>query len=129
LIVGERDVQLPVWPLFRQDGTAVPLVGRVYESVDLAPIPGFSGTPAKLLVALDARGAFMDVQVLSQHEPAHGVRHALVDAREYAMAGHDPAGARWTLDIADPIAEGRLVARPSADGRWGATPGPALATA
>ena len=69
LIVGERDAQLPVWPLFRQDGTAVPLVGYVYESVDLAPIPGFSGTPPNLLVALDAKGAFMDVQVLSQHEP------------------------------------------------------------
>ena len=69
LIVGERDAELPVWPLFRQDGTAVPLVGYVYESVDLAPIPGFSGTPPNLLVALDARGAFMDVQVLSQHEP------------------------------------------------------------
>jgi transcriptional regulator of nitric oxide reductase len=69
LIVGERDAQLPVWPLFRQDGTAVPLVGYVYESADLAPIPGFSGTPPNLLVALDAKGAFMDVQVLSQHEP------------------------------------------------------------
>lgn len=69
LIVGERDAELPVWPLFRQDGTAVPLVGYVYESVDLAPIPGFSGTPPNLLVALDAKGTFMGVQVLSQHEP------------------------------------------------------------
>jgi len=69
LIVGERDAELAVWPLFRQDGTAVPLVGYVYESVDLAPIPGFSGTPPDLLVALDAKGVFMDVQVLSQHEP------------------------------------------------------------
>ena len=69
LIVGERDIELPVWPLFRQDGTAVPLVGYVYESADLAPIPGFAGTPPDLLVALDAKGAFMDVQVLSQHEP------------------------------------------------------------
>jgi transcriptional regulator of nitric oxide reductase len=69
LIVGERDAQLPTWPLFRQDGTATPLVGYVFESIDLAPIPGFSGTPPNLLVALDAKGAFMDVQVLSQHEP------------------------------------------------------------
>jgi transcriptional regulator of nitric oxide reductase len=69
LIVGERDATLPVWPLFRQDGTAVPLVGYVFESIDLAPIPGFSGTPPDLLVALDAKGAFMDVQVLTQHEP------------------------------------------------------------
>jgi transcriptional regulator of nitric oxide reductase len=69
LIVGERDAQLPTWPLFRQDGTATPLVGYVFESIDLAPIPGFSGTPPNLLIALDAKGVFMDVQVLSQHEP------------------------------------------------------------
>ena len=69
LIVGERDAQLPVWPLFRQDGTVTPLVGYVFESVDLAPIPGFSGTPPNLLVVLDAKGQFIGVQVLSQHEP------------------------------------------------------------
>jgi thiamine biosynthesis lipoprotein len=54
---------------------------------------------------------------------AHGVRHALVDAGEYAMAGRDPAGGRWTLGIADPHAEGRLVARLFADGRCVATSG------
>jgi transcriptional regulator of nitric oxide reductase len=69
LIVGERDAQLPVWPLFRQDGTATPLVGYAFESADLAPIPGFSGTPVNLLVMLDAKGVFADVRVLSQHEP------------------------------------------------------------
>jgi NosR/NirI family nitrous oxide reductase transcriptional regulator len=69
LIVGERDAQLPVWPLLRQDGTATPLVGYAFESIDLAPIPGFSGTPVDLLVLLDAKGTFADVQVLSQHEP------------------------------------------------------------
>ena len=52
---------------------------------------------------------------------AHGVRHALVDAGEYAMAGQDPAGARWTLGIADPQVHGRLVARLFADGRCVAT--------
>jgi transcriptional regulator of nitric oxide reductase len=69
LTVGERDAQLPVWPIFKQDATATRLVGYVFESVDLAPIPGFSGTPFNLLVALDAKGMFLDVRVLSQHEP------------------------------------------------------------
>lgn len=54
---------------------------------------------------------------------AHGVRHALVDAGEYAMAGHDPAGTRWTLGIADPHDARRLVARLFADGRCVATSG------
>lgn len=69
LIVGERDATLPVWPIFKQDATATVLVGYVFESIDLAPIPGFSGTPLNLLVALDAKGGFLDVRVLSQHEP------------------------------------------------------------
>jgi transcriptional regulator of nitric oxide reductase len=69
IIVGDKDAELPVWPIFKQDATATPLVGYVFESIDLAPIPGFSGTPFNLLVALDAKGEFMDVQVLSQHEP------------------------------------------------------------
>jgi transcriptional regulator of nitric oxide reductase len=69
LMLGERDAALPVWPIFKQDATATVLVAYVFESVDLAPVPGFSGTPLNLLVALDAQGSFMDVRVLSHHEP------------------------------------------------------------
>jgi transcriptional regulator of nitric oxide reductase len=69
LIIGDKDTALPVWPIFKQELTSTPLIGYAFESVDLAPIPGFSGTPFNLLVALNANGDFMDVQVLSQHEP------------------------------------------------------------
>lgn len=69
LSVGEQDAQLPVWPIFKQDATATALVGYVFESIDFAPIPGFSGTPLNLLVALDPKGGFLDVGVLSHHEP------------------------------------------------------------
>jgi len=69
LKVGERDPALPVWPIFKQDATAEVLVGYVFESIDLAPIPGFSGTPLNLLIALDAKGNFFDMRVLSHHEP------------------------------------------------------------
>jgi len=69
IIVGDKDAELPIWPLFKQDATATPLIGYVFESIDLAPIPGFSGTPFNLLVALNANGEFMEVRVLSQHEP------------------------------------------------------------
>ncbi|MBS0340772.1 MAG: 4Fe-4S binding protein [Proteobacteria bacterium] len=69
LVVGERDAQLPVWPIFQQEATATVLAGYAFESIDLAPIPGFSGTPFNLLVALDPKGAFLAVRVLSQHEP------------------------------------------------------------
>ena len=69
LSVGERDGELPVWPLFRQQGTSGVLAGYVFESADLAPIPGFSGVPVNLLVAIDPAGKFIAVEVLSQHEP------------------------------------------------------------
>ena len=69
LIVGPRDAGLPVWPLFRQNATATELVGYVFESIDLAPIPGFSGVPLNLMVAIDPKGGFIGVEVLSHHEP------------------------------------------------------------
>ncbi|HEY6908947.1 MAG TPA: 4Fe-4S binding protein [Myxococcales bacterium] len=70
--VGEREKDVPVWPIFRQSGPpafTVDLAGYVFESIDLAPVPGFAGTPIDLLVAIDTAGAFLDVRVLSQHEP------------------------------------------------------------
>ena len=69
LIVGEKDTELPVWPILKQEGTATPIIAYVFESIDMAPIPGFSGTPFNLLVTLDAKGVFTNVRVLSHHEP------------------------------------------------------------
>ncbi|MFL5432286.1 MAG: 4Fe-4S binding protein [Myxococcales bacterium] len=71
-VVGEREKDPPVWPIFKQSGPpafATDLVGYVFESADLAPIPGFAGTPMDLLVAIDPQGAFVDVRLLTQHEP------------------------------------------------------------
>ena len=68
-VVGEKDTSIPVWPVFKQNGPSTDLVCYVFESADLAAIPGFSGTPINLLVALDPNGQYLDVRVLSQHEP------------------------------------------------------------
>jgi len=69
LVVGERAADIPAWPLFKQNGTAVELVGYAFESADLAPVPGFAGVAPNLLVAIGPTGTFLDVAVLSQHEP------------------------------------------------------------
>lgn len=69
LTVGERDSELPIWPLFQHDAAGGALAGYLFESADLAPIPGFSGVPVNLLVAIDPAGRFIGVEVLSQHEP------------------------------------------------------------
>ena len=68
-IVGDKDTELPVWPIFKQEMTSTELIGYVYESIDFVSLPGFAGAPINLLVALDAKGNFIDVQVVSHHEP------------------------------------------------------------
>jgi len=70
--VGDKEKAVPVWPIFKNSGPprhTVDLVGYAFESTDMAPVPGFSGTPIDLLVAIDTQGNFLDVQVLSHHEP------------------------------------------------------------
>lgn len=69
LIVGDKDAELPVWPVFKQEMTSTELVGYVFESIDFAALPGFSGVPINLLIALDPKGSFLDVKVVSHHEP------------------------------------------------------------
>ncbi|MCJ2072388.1 4Fe-4S binding protein [Methylobacterium sp. J-030] len=69
LVVGEKDDTLPVWPILKQQAGSYEVFAYAFESVDLAPIPGFGGTPPDLLVALAPDGTFRDVKVISQHEP------------------------------------------------------------
>ena len=68
-VVGEKERDLPVWPIFRQELTSTTIAAYAFESQDFAAIPGFSGTPFNLLIALDPNGEFLDVRVLSHHEP------------------------------------------------------------
>jgi NosR/NirI family transcriptional regulator, nitrous oxide reductase regulator len=67
LVVGEKEVDFPVWPVF--NGGATDIAGWVFETTELAPIPGFSGTPPNLLVFLAPDGTFFDVRIISHHEP------------------------------------------------------------
>lgn len=69
LIIAEKQTDIPVWPVFRQNATENTLVGYVFESIDMAPIPGFGGIPINLLIALDPKGTFLSVTVISQREP------------------------------------------------------------
>ncbi len=66
-VVGEKDASFPVWPIF--NGGATSIAGWAFETTDLAPVPGFSGTPPNLLIVLAPDGTFTDVRVLSHHEP------------------------------------------------------------
>lgn len=67
--VGDKLTQVPAWPLSSELTPDAGPLGYVFESIDLAPIPGFEGTPFNLLIAIDAKGNFISVEVLRQHEP------------------------------------------------------------
>ncbi len=69
LMVGERDATLPVWPIFKQSYNGDEMIAYAFESMDFEPIPGFSGTPVNLLITVKPSGEFLDVRVLTQHEP------------------------------------------------------------
>lgn len=64
--LGTKDRTLPVWQVLNSGGA---LAGYIFETRELTPIPGFSGTPMNLLVTIDTNGNFIDVNVLDQNEP------------------------------------------------------------
>ena len=74
--IGEKEPKLALWPLFRHNIPAADdLIGYVFESIDFAPIAGYSGTPPNMLVAITPDGRFIGVSVVSHNEPIfkHGV--------------------------------------------------------
>ena len=81
-VVGEPAPDLPVRPVLKQVGQDVELAGYVFASEDFVEIPGFSGAPVHLLVAIDVDGRFLAVRVLDHHEPVflHGLGEAPLNA-------------------------------------------------
>ena len=55
-----------VWSLLNSGGGEA---GYVFETGELAPLPGFSGQPINILVMLDREGTFIDTRLLRHHEP------------------------------------------------------------
>ncbi len=45
------------------------VIGYVFESVMVAPVPAYSGDPVNILVAIDQTGKILDTRVLQQDEP------------------------------------------------------------
>ncbi len=66
MVLGTQDETLPAWRVLNSGGT---LVGYIFETRELTPLPGFSGTPMNLLVTIDTNGSFLNVTVLDQNEP------------------------------------------------------------
>jgi NosR/NirI family transcriptional regulator, nitrous oxide reductase regulator len=73
-VVGDKLSDLPAWPLTSALEQNAGPVGYVFESIDLAPFPGFEGTPLNFLITIDRKGNFTDVELLSQREPVFTFR-------------------------------------------------------
>ncbi len=64
--IGEPINDNGVWELLNSGGA---LAGYVFETEEMAPLPGFSGAPINIFVMLDLNGAFIDVRLISHNEP------------------------------------------------------------
>jgi transcriptional regulator of nitric oxide reductase len=72
-MVGEILPDIPVYPLFVRDAAnpdAKPeLKAYVFESIDFAPVRGYSAKPINLLILIDMSGNFIRVRLLDHKEP------------------------------------------------------------
>ncbi|MEO0315132.1 MAG: hypothetical protein RI928_1588 [Pseudomonadota bacterium] len=70
-VVGERQPDMPVYPLFAKNsaGGKPELKGYAFESLDFEPVRGYSGKPIDLLVAMDLSGSFIDLRLIDHKEP------------------------------------------------------------
>ncbi|PWR02627.1 hypothetical protein DKT77_10615 [Meridianimarinicoccus roseus] len=64
--LGEALNDKGVYQLLNSGGAEA---GFVFETEQMAPLPGFSGAPINMLVTLDPDGRFLDVRLLSHNEP------------------------------------------------------------
>lgn len=64
--LGEPLNDKGVWSLLNSGGAEA---GYVFETEQLAPLPGFSGAPINLFVMLDLDGRFIDVRLIAHNEP------------------------------------------------------------
>lgn len=62
---GDITGKPPAAPVYK-DGK---ILGYVFRTIDVAPIPAYSGKPVNLLVGLDNSGKITGVKVLEHHEP------------------------------------------------------------
>ncbi len=66
MALGERLTDDSVWELENSGGS---LAGYVFDTGEMAPLPGFAGVSINRLVAIDLEGRFIDVRLINHYEP------------------------------------------------------------
>jgi NosR/NirI family transcriptional regulator, nitrous oxide reductase regulator len=112
LRVAAKLAEVPAWPLSSELTPDSGPTGYVFESIDLAPIPGFEGSPFNLLIAIDAKGNFMSVEVLRQHEPVFLSGLGIVPLQDF-VAQYAGKNIRQRISIANIYGERNRVNRDS----------------
>ena len=64
--LGEKLSDNGIWSILDRTGEPA---GYIFETLPLAPLPGFSGAPINVLVTLDRDGKFMRADLLEHNEP------------------------------------------------------------
>lgn len=72
--VQDKLADLPAWPITSALEQHAGPVAYVFESIDLAPLPGFEGSPMNFLVSIDRKGNFIGIELLKQREPVFTFR-------------------------------------------------------
>ena len=128
---GAFDVTVqPLWRVF----AAAQTEGRLPDATEVAAARacvGWRGLDVSAqCVRLQRRGMGVTLNGIAQGYAtdrvravlaSHGIRHALVDAGEFAMLGRNEQGRPWTLGLASPRDEAAVIARLMNDGRCFAT--------
>ena len=128
---GAFDVTVqPLWRAFE----AAQRAGRLPTPQELAAARALVGWEAlevsDALIRLRRPGMAVTLNGIAQGHAAdrvrqvlasHGIRHALIDAGEFAPLGRNAQARPWTLGIANPREEAALLARLASDGRCIAT--------
>ncbi|MEJ8853314.1 FAD:protein FMN transferase [Variovorax robiniae] len=128
---GAFDVTVqPLWLAFEQARKAgrLPTTREVNAARAKVDWRGLDATPRR--IRFDTPGMAATLNGIAQGYAAdhvravlasRGIRHALVDAGEFAPLGRNSDALPWTLGIADPREESALLTRLHADGRCVAT--------
>ncbi|WP_043531358.1 transcriptional regulator NosR [Litchfieldella xinjiangensis] len=94
--LSTADTPLPVSAVYAGDT----LLGHVYESVDIAPVPAYSGKPINLLVGIDTDTRIVLARVLDHAEPIMLVGIPEQRLQDFASA-HVGHGVTTRLKIGD----------------------------
>ncbi|MDI5922241.1 4Fe-4S binding protein [Halomonas sp. LR5S13] len=87
------------WPVSEVRG-GDELLGYAFESVDIAPIPAYSGKPVNLLVGIDLEGKIVQADILGHEEPIMLVGIPESKLEEFAD-DHVPAHVNDRMKVGD----------------------------